>query len=175
MITARQVAALKYLIAASRHGTDAAKQLIWFLIENSAHLSKEVCVTLTEGKEGYSEDEIRALAMSLNQITRTSGTTHLNEILKVMGVEMSFSLHFGHFGADGEVDSSGIFPGVPPEKVSDPKLTNLNMPCRYTFWLAFSHFARSAECVPVTRKQIETFDLSRPGMYPELEPLQLAS
>jgi hypothetical protein len=165
MVTTKQIAALKYLVAASKHGNDTAKRVIWFLIDKSNRLSKEVCVTLTQGQEGYSAEEIDEIVRTLHGITSCNGTTHLNEIFKVTGTDFVFDLHYGHFGSDGSFDTSGMFPGAPTHMVLDPKLTILNQPRRYTFWLSKKMYSKSAERIPVTRKEIKAIDLSKPGLY----------
>ena len=169
MSTKKQLAALKYLITKSKHGNDAGKRLYWYLIDRSAGLTKEVCVTLTEGKEGYSTKEIQELARSLDGMTSSNGTTHLDAIMNAIGSNFSFNFHYGHFDRNGKFDTSGMFAGASVGLVLDPKLARLNVPLSYTFWLAPGFYSGSAKRIKVTRQKLETIDLSKPGLYPSIE------
>ena len=60
MITPEQIAALKYMIFASKDGTDLSKRAMAFLIDQSEGLTKEVCLTLVADREGYTAEEIDA-------------------------------------------------------------------------------------------------------------------
>jgi hypothetical protein len=174
MVTEKQVAALKYLIAASKYGNDTAKSIFFFLLDKSERLSKQVYVTFTQGLEGYTGGEIDKAARSISGMHSCNCTTHIDQIMIAMGTAHRFSVHYGHFDHDGKYDTSGMFPGLPQDMVSDPKLTVLDAPCRYTFWLAPGSYSKSAERLTTTRQELETIDLSRPGLYPDIENQRLA-
>lgn len=174
MVTQQQIAGLKYLISASKHGNDTGKRIFWFLIDQSAGFTKSVSLTLTEKKEGYSAKEINAAAHSLDGMWSCNGTTHLDAIMAAMGTELRFSLHYGHFKR-GKFDTSGMFAGAPLSMVSNPKLARLNQPMRYTFWLAPGSYSGKSVAVKVTRIKLEAIDLSKPGLYPGIENQRRAS
>lgn len=169
MITDRQIAALKYLISATKDGNPTVKQIMYFLIDQSEGLTKEVCVTLTQNREGFTADEINHDAHKMSGLGSCNCNTHIHQIMIAMGTEFGFSVHYGGHGEDGKFDTSGMFPGAPKHMVMDEKLTILDAPMRYTYWLAKGFYSRTAKVIPVTRAELEAIDLSKPGLYPDIE------
>ncbi|RJO58897.1 hypothetical protein C4546_04840 [Candidatus Parcubacteria bacterium] len=171
MVTARQIAALKYLIFVTRTDIPLTKQILAFLIDRSEELTKDVCLTLVADREGYSGKEIHALALALDEIR---SRIHLNELLLAMGCELIFSFHYGDFDpsrSDKIFSTAGQFAGAPEHLVStDPELAQEGMPMRYTFWLSRGYYSRQATLVIATRETLEQIDLKRPGLYPLQEP-----
>lgn len=173
MVTGKQVAALKYLIAASKYGNETGKKIYFHLLDNSERLSKDVCVTLTQDLEGYTGKEIHEAAVSLSGMTSCNCTTHLDQIMIATGAPFFFDLHYGHFGPDGKFDTSGMFPGFPKDMVTNPKLVVSGAPCRYTFWLSKKYYSKTAKRINVVRQQLEAINLSRPGLYLDIESQSL--
>lgn len=156
-MTDKQIAALKYLIAHSRDGSKLAKQLVWFLIDNSKNLTQPVSLSFVQDREGFSRDEISKLAHSADRFTSCNCDTFLNQIFDAMGSELCFSLHFGHYDNGTTLNNGGQFEGV----------TVMS----YTFWLAEKSYGHdgSGKILTTTRQEIEAIDLNKPGLYPKLE------
>lgn len=132
------------------HGTPLAKQILWFLLDRSKRLKKEVYFTFTEGKD-YTKEEIRGVGHSVGDMQSCNSTTHINEVMAAIGTDFTFSVHYGHF--DGEyLDTSGQFGERPRSGFS------------YTIWLAKKYYSRSSEKVSVSRARLEAIDLRRPGL-----------
>lgn len=159
------------MVYRSGNGNELSKRILAFLIEKSTDLTKEVCLTLTEGKHGYSADEIRDAAFGISDMQSANGATHLYEIMCVMGSKLSFSLHYGDFNPfrPSPLNTDGQFAGWPRDKVSDPGACTEGMPLRYTFWLSEDSYSRVAKLVVTNRAELEEIDLTKPGLYPILE------
>lgn len=174
-MTQRQIAALKYMIFIARPGVELTKRVLAFLIDQSEGLTKEVCLTLTEGCQGYSAEEINIAAHGMSAMRSCNSTTHLSEILDVMGSELDFDVHYGDFDPTREGDpfsNAGQFAGWDASLVrgQDAELVREGMPLRYTFWLARKFFSRGAVLVTTTREELEKINLKKPGLYPSIEP-----
>lgn len=173
MVTAKQIAALKYMIFNSRDGTELPKRVLAFLIDQSEGLTKEVCLTLTADREGYTADEVHAAGRGVGAMRRYHGTTHLNELLDLMESDLHFSHHYGDFDPHRHGDpfnTAGQFAGMSQHQVYDPELVLEGMPKRFTFWLAEEDYSRQATLVVATREELEQIDLRKPRLYPTLEP-----
>lgn len=172
MITRKQIAALKYMIFNARDVDKLSKQLLAFLIDRSKKLTNEVCLTLVENRNGYTADEINAIANGVGWMCSSNGTTHLDQIFHVMGSKLHFSFHYGDFNPrrkDNPFSSAGQFAGVDECRVTNPELVRKGMPLRYTFWLSKKYYSRQARLVVAKRKNIEKIDIEKPGLYPALE------
>lgn len=172
MVTRKQIAALKYMIFASKNGIPLSKQILSLLIDRSQKLTKDVCLSLVEGREGYVADEISAAAHSVGAMRGSNCTTHLGALCHLMGVKFTFSVHYGDFDPTRKGDpfnNSGQFSGLPAKTVRDPKLARKGMPMRYTFWLAKKAYSRQAELIETNREELEKIDLKKSGLYPGLE------
>lgn len=159
-MTEKQIAAVKYLIFRSNMGTDATKRLLAFLLDASKGLTEQVSLTLIEGREGYSREEIKQMGVEVHDMQSSNGSLHLSEIMAAMGSEFSFSCHYGHY--DGQLlNSTG----------------GGDSPMRYTFWLATGRYGKSGKGVHLapSRRELEMIDLSKPGLHPNLENLRLTS
>ena len=77
MFTEKQIMSLKYLVFASKDGTCFTKRILAFLIDRSEGFTKEVCLTLTEDKEGYAAKDIRKTADHLGTMLSTNYSTTL--------------------------------------------------------------------------------------------------
>ena len=175
MVTAKakQIAALKYMIFVAKNGTELSKRVLGFLIDQSKELTKEVCLTLVADREGYTADEVNAAAYGVDAMKNCNYTTHLNQLLHVMGSELTFSIHYGDFDPariDDPFNSDGQFVGWDESQVSRPGLIREGMPLRYTFWLSKQLYSRQATLVVAKREKLEQIDLEKPGLYPSLEP-----
>lgn len=173
MVTAKQVAALKYLIFKAKDGTETSKRILAFLIEQSDRFTQEVCCTLTEGHEGFSGEEIHEAAIGVGSMQSSNCTTHIDQVLQVMGCRFSFSVHYGDFNPARKGDpfnTDGIFAGLPEDRVTRPGQVREGLPCRYTFWLSREPYSRKANRVRVKRATLNQIDLLKPGLYPSLEP-----
>lgn len=173
MVTAKQIAALKYLIFIAKDGTDLSKRVLAFLLDASEGLTKDVCLTLVADREGYTADEISAAAYGVDSMKSRNGTTHINQILHAMGIELKFSVHYGDFDptrTDDPFNSYGQFAGLKAHEATEPGLVREGMPLRYTFWLSKEHYSLQATLVVATREKLEQINLEKPGLYPSLEP-----
>jgi hypothetical protein len=174
MITAnKQIAALKYLIFKSKDGNELSKRVLAFLIDSSEGLTKDVCLSLVAGREGYGAEEIHGAADGAYNMQSCDGTTHLDQVFYVMGSELGFSYCYGDFDstrADDPFNNDGQFAGVPLSTVSRPGLAAEGMPVRFTFWLSKGNYSRDAELVVATREDLESINLKKPGLYLILEP-----
>lgn len=167
MVTAKQIAALKYMIFRSKDGTELSKRILAFLIEESKGLTRSVCLTLMEGREGYTADEIQTAAHGVSDMLSGNGTTHLHEICLVMGWGVTFSLHYGDFDPSrngNPMNTDGQFAGVREDQVSRPGLARKGMPLRYTFWFAAKEYSRQAELVIATREKLEQMEIKKSGL-----------
>ncbi len=172
MVTKKQIAALKYMIFNSKNGTPLTKQILALLIDRSEKLTKDVCLSLVEDPQGYTAEKIEEAAHGLDAMISGNCITHLDALCYLMGSKLGFSVHYGDFDPtrDGDpFDVSGMFPGFPNNKVSDPKLTLEGLPMRYTFWLARKYYSRNAELLQITKDELEQIDLKKPGLWPNLE------
>jgi hypothetical protein len=171
MVTAKQQAALKYLIYRAKDGTELSKRILTFLVGESSDFTKEVCLTLLEDRDGYTIEEIHNAALGLSAMQSSNGTTHLNQILHTMGSELCFSLHYGDYDPrrPDPFNTDGQFVGWPEDKVVDLGLVKKGMPMRYTFWLANDNYSRSAHLLVANRDELEKITLAKPGLYPILE------
>src|SRR3989344_927969 len=174
MITPEQIAALKYMIFASKDGTDLSKRAMAFLIDQSEGLTKEVCLTLVADREGYTAEEIDALMSGVSTMESSVRTTYLNELLLVTGSGFKFDIHYGDFDPCRSGDPfscAGQFAGARVgSQVLDPALAREGMPLRYTLWLSKSRYSRQAALVVAGRNELEQINLEKPGLYPSIEP-----
>lgn len=169
MFTTRQIAALKYIIFNLNNETELPKRVLAFLIESSDGFTKEVCLSLVDGREGYDAGQITAAAHGVDNINITN---YLCQILDVMGSEFKFSVHYGDFDpsrVDGPLNTDGMFPGLKKSQVSRKGLVRKDMPLRYTFWLSLTPYSPQAKLVVATMEKLNQIDLTRPGLYPESE------
>ncbi len=111
----KQIEALKYLIIKSKDANNLMKRALFFLIEKSDGLTKEVSMTLWEN-ETFSRSAVDAAAKNYMR-SNTGGTTHLNELMTLMGSDLCFTWAYGHY-TNGKFD------------------TGSRAQLRYTFWLA---------------------------------------
>jgi len=154
MFTQMQIAALKYLISVAQGGTDLTKRVMEFLIDHSAGLTKEVCVTLVEGRDGTA-DEIDKAARGVGRVMPEESLYHL---FHAMGSEFHFSSHYGDFDparGDEPMNCDGMFAGGEGFLSNpDPGMFKKGTPMRYTFWFAKGSYSRQAELIVASRKEI---------------------
>jgi len=144
MITDRQLLALKELIQGSKEGSQTLKKLLLFMIRNSQRLTEPVHLSLWQDREGYSARDIRSIVRQLSIMLNDPGSTHLNQLMALIGTHLIFSSHTGVYGENGE-------PGL---------LTSSKLPVRYTFWLATEPHGQSGpgRALVATRQEIESID-----------------
>lgn len=170
--TEDQIAALKYVICASSEQSELLKRVLLFLIDESLYLTREVCVTLLEDRDGYAADQIRDAAHGLSRLQSMSyaGSLHLVEIMRAMGAGYLFSVHYGDYDPswhENPFSEAGQFAGSSPELVlGGPELTMPNMPLRFSFWLARECYSECATQVAATREQLESIDFREILGYP---------
>src|SRR3989344_1897081 len=172
MITKKQVVALKYMIFKANDGTDLSKRVLAFLIDQSRMLTREICLTLVDNREGYMADEINAAARGIDAMYSCNCKTKLGAILHVMGSKLQFSVHYGDFNPSRNGDpfnTDGQFAGFNRSQVQSDGEIREGMPVRYTFWLSKRFYSRREVLVTATRKRLELIDLSKPGLYPFME------
>jgi len=142
-----------------------------FLIDRSQKFTREVCFTLTEGR-GYTADEIRGAASGIHGMQGCNCTTHIDQILHVMGVKLRFSYHYGDFDPNRNGDpfsSAGQFAGADISQVCRVDLIRKGMPLRYTFWFSKQDYSRKAKFIIATHEKLEKINLRKPGLYPSIE------
>lgn len=172
MFTKKQIAALKYVIFEAKNVSNLSKQISAFLIDRSKKLTKDVCLTLVENREGYTAKEINAAVNGIGWMASSSGATHLDQIIIAMGSEFRFAVHYGDFNPRRKGDpfnNAGQFAGVDASKVMDLELTREGMPLRYTFWLSGKYYSRQSKLVIANRQKLEQIDITKPGLYPMIE------
>lgn len=76
--------------------------------------------------------------------------------MAAVGTDFCFSLHYGSFKENGRFDTSGQF-------------GDSNIPLRYTFWCAKNFYSKTAETTSISRTELESIDLEKPGLYLNLE------
>lgn len=152
MITAKQIAALKYLIFNSKDGTELTKRIIAHLIDHSSNLTKDVCLTLTCERD-FPREEIVAAYEGFEALPSANRSTHLTEILTAMGCDLRLSYDMGDYN---------------PNREDDPLECQVHEDS-ITFWLSKWHYSRQADHVEVTREDLEKIDLKKPGLYPSFE------
>ena len=155
MISNKQIAALKYLIFNAKQTSNLAKQILAFLIDQSKGLTEEVYLTITVS-ENYTGKEIRRHALDMDNMFSCGSTTHLNEIMAAVGTDFCFSLHYGSFDGNGRFDTKGQF-------------DDSNVPLRYTFWCGKGFYSKTAKATSISRVELESIDLKKPGLYLNLE------
>lgn len=171
MITPEQIAALKYLVANSKDGNDTVKRILFFLINESNGLTENVSVSFFQDRDGYTSDEINDAARLLGVMESSNCSTYLDEIMTLMGTELRFNTHYGHYDKTGKFDTEGMFPGwkdLAPGHENDRD----DIPLRYTFWLAEEQYGQSGQGRPLvtpSRQELMAIDLTKPGLYPSLE------
>ncbi len=172
MLTPRQITALRYLIYRSTNGTELSKRILFLLIEASVNFTQEVCLTLVEDREGFTGTEIHEAALGLGAMQSSNCSTFLDQILIAMGSPFCFSVHYGDFNPSRPkpFNCDGIFEGWPLEIVSSPDMATAGMPMRYTFWLAETSYTDSANLIVADYDRLNAIDITRPGLYPILEP-----
>lgn len=161
MVTPKQIAALKYLIAKSRDGSEMAKRVIFLLIDQSQGLAEEVSVTFTQDKDGYTQEEISNVAHAVGALSSSNGSTYMDELMKLMGAKLTFSLHYGHYDESGKYSTEGQF-GERPQNAPGHE-NDRKMPVRYTFWLSMNDYGHDGHVRPVTpptREELMAIELN---------------
>lgn len=158
MVTDKQIAALKYMIFISKDGREMAKKILFCLINKSERLTKDVYFTLTQKEDWLNREEVDRNARSVGAMQSVNCSTHLNEIMEVLGADLRFSVHYGHFSSVGSFNTEGMFPSAREGDRADA-------PMRYTFWLARKLYSRSATEVAVSRAELDAIDLKEHGLY----------
>ncbi len=151
MFTPKQIEALKYLLSHAEIKNDLAKRIVFFLLEKSNGLTQEVAFSLFEGRSGYSAEDVRTAARSVDYLRSVHGTTHIDAVFAAMNAEMHFSIHYGHYAENdpNSYNTLGQFPGFKHHPV--------DAPVRYTFWLSrksYGHDTKALKilCTPSKRK-----------------------
>lgn len=169
MFTAKQIAALKYVIFHSQDGDNLLKRILAFLIDRSENLTKEICLVLVADREGYTGEEIDAAAHRLHGMQSANGTTHLDQILHVMGADLCFSCHYGDVDptrTHNPFSAAGQFCGLSESIVKNKDALAEGMTLRYTFWLAKKIYPpQGIKLIATTRFELEQINLDKPGLY----------
>jgi hypothetical protein len=163
----QRIETLKYLIAKSKDGDEIVKRILFFLIDNSYGLTEEVSMTLTQDQLGYAGQEIDTAARALGKMMSVKNSTHVNEIMSLVGAGLRFSTHYGNYSEDGEFDTEGMFPGY-RELAPGHENDRADMPLRYTFWLAREYYGRGGpgkQLTPPTREVLMAINVAPPKSY----------
>lgn len=170
MLKKNQISALKYLISVSKEGTTLTKRILWFLLDNFS--GKGVCITLTEGKGGFTKKEIQEAAFGLGRMQSVAYSTHLGAIMRVTGRTVFFDFGYGNFDSkrgSSLFNSDGQFAGAPLDTVLEPGYASQGMPLRYTFWLSKEGCYKKAELLKATKRTLNKIDLKNSGLYPHVD------
>lgn len=164
-ISAQQIKALKYLISITKDGAVLSKRLVMLLLDRSEGLTKEVCITLQDSREGYTADEITEAARGFDALTSSTGVTFFDQIICAAGSEFRIGMHYGDFDPtrkEKPFSNAGQFSGMPSSMLGknfDPEIVREGMPLRYTFWLSKENYSRKASLVIATREELEQINL----------------
>lgn len=161
MFSEKQIAALRYLIANADVDSEMAKRILFFLLENSNGLTQEVAVSFFQDKGGYTAEEVGQAGHGIGVMQSANSTTHMNALMQLMGADMDFSIHYGHYDTSiGEFSTNGQFTG--------------GKPLRYTFWLSQSQYGKNTQQLKIlatpSKGELAKIRLDKPGLYPILEP-----
>jgi hypothetical protein len=137
VVSDKQIAALKYLIAHSRYANNFCKRLCFWLIDHSQQLTKSVSVSIRI----HPQDTMAA--DGAHNMVSNGCTTHLNAIMHAMGTEFHFSHHGGTRNVEGLLEGSG----------------------GYTFWLSPDYYDRQATQLHFNIEVINQIKLARSGLY----------
>jgi hypothetical protein len=107
--TPKQIAALKYLITESKDGRDLTKRILFFLIDASKGMTRNVSVGLSQDREGYTAKEINEAGHGMSSLQSCNCSTHLDELTTLMGCRLGFSLHYGAYDEKGHFSTYGQF------------------------------------------------------------------
>lgn len=161
-----QINALKYFIALSPDGSKEAKRTLLFLLDASDGLTREVCVCIVDGESGFNTNYVASLT---NYMHSSGGSTHLGELMRLMGTEWGFNYHYGDFDPIRKEDSFNT-----AGQFEDPAKSGY--PLRYTFWLTDctdmeNWYSRNATLVPVTREELDAIDINPSTLLVALYPV----
>lgn len=145
MITQKQIAALKYVIFQTKNVSELAQQLLAFALDASEGLSKPVRFRLEPNFCGYDATELSAAWSSLSLMHSSLGTTHLNELMKIADEHWTTWLSLDDVGCELIIGSW------------EDKTIGVKMPI-----------------TPVSRRELELIDVTRPGLYEHGEKAQAA-
>jgi hypothetical protein len=168
-MTIKQIRAVKYMIFMAKEVTPLTKGILSLLIDESKKMTRSVCLTLTEGVEGFTAEEIRKTAQCIGYMQSCGGRIHIDQILLITGSGLQFSFHYGDYDPTRKGDpfsSAGQFAGFPKDKVfSGPDATKEGMLLRYTFWLAHESYSRKARLVTTNRNKVQKVIGRKSGLY----------
>lgn len=179
MVSAEQIAKLKYLIARSKDGGLLVKQIMYFLLDKSEQLTKEVCVTLSHDRYGYRGHEIFKSAEDLSNICAGNGTTYFDEILMVTGSGFRFDSECGYFDHKGEFINGGDHDYLANIQDQHPKIFEASYPSicnvRYTFWLSQEPCSRKAQRFNECRAGLQAIDISSASEHNDIMRIAVAN
>lgn len=165
-VTEKQISALRYLVARARLDPNKqaistlVRQLVWHLITASEGLTKTVFITLHQETGDFTPDEINQIAWTAGALNSENSSTYLGALLKLMGTEVHFNLHYGAFTPEGVFNSDGQFAHQDGHH---------DAPMRYTFWLGSVPSLETPGPdrveVRVTRTELEAIDIMQDGLY----------
>lgn len=126
-----QINAIKYLIYMSRNAGEESKRICFALIDASEKFTKPVYYT-SNSKDGE---------IGVDCMVSSAGQTHLQEILKAMGVDFCFSHCGGYFAPE-----TGFVERLKPGE-------------RYTHtsWLSKKRYDRDA--IEISQEEVEEMEL----------------
>ena len=164
MITSEQIEMLKFFIVQSNDANDLGKRLIFFLIDVSKGLTEPVSVSFFQDKDGYTEEEINEVANAIHDMRSSNGTTHIAELMYLMGTALRFSVHYGCYDDNGDFNTEGIFPGL-KEMAPGHEKDRDDIPISYTVWLAkdfYDHSEQVRRLVTLSKEDLTKIELTKP-------------
>ena len=131
-ITEDQINVLKYLITKSKDAGEKTKKACLALIDASQDLSRPVYFT------GYSKD----IAFGVHEMVSTHGSTYLNEIMRLMSTNWSFSHHGGYH-----------------EKTTQMFVGRMKDDCKYTHTIWLSPIRYDSKAIGISSDQVDMITL----------------
>jgi len=130
--TKEQIDVLKYLISTSKDAGEETKKACLALINASQGLSIPVYFT------GHSKD----ISFGVHNMVSAHGTTHLNEIMRLMNTKWRFSHHGGYF-----------------EKITKSFIVQMSNGHKYTHTIWLSPVRYDEKAIGINRDQVDAIVL----------------
>ncbi len=154
LVTKTQIAALKYLVAKSPDSKGIGKRIAWFLIGASNQLTEDVLVTIREGEDGFTREEVLQATYEFHDMCSSNGSTHIQELMSLSGSRLNFGYNHGHLDPEKGFDASEF-----PSENGRAKL-------RYSFWLTDGE-PQGLISRRITAEKLMEINLGHPGLYPQ--------
>jgi len=91
MATGKQIAALKYVLFKSPELGNLFKRVVATLLDESKSLTRPVVIRLETNMQGFERKQLKQLYRDCSVATSCGGKTHINELIAMIGSDLSFS------------------------------------------------------------------------------------